>query len=59
MTFNGDVCSSDTRLLDNAAPVWDPDNKNDFKRIERVQRWVARWVLGDYGHDRETSIAYP
>ena len=34
--------------LEYAAPVWDPHNKDDIQKIERVQRRVAWQVLGDY-----------
>ena len=31
-----------------AAPVWDPNTKDDIQKIESVQRRAARWVRGDY-----------
>ena len=34
--------------LEYASAVWSPYTKEKIGKIEKVQRWVARWVSNDY-----------
>lgn len=35
-------------VLDYGAIIWDPHTQSDIRKLERVQRQVARFITGDY-----------
>ena len=41
MAYNSLVCPQ----VEYALVVWSPYTKDNINKIEKVQRWAARWVL--------------